>query len=90
LEFIGFSGKFNAGIICAYIEKRKPLHNNNILPITSSEPTINKMNYASNLMAFTKEFNILILPRLILLLDYKVHTTINITRFGGLEVCVIE
>lgn len=39
-------------------------------------------------MAFTKEFNTQL--RLILLLDYKVHTTINITRFVELEVCVIE
>jgi len=41
-------------------------------------------------MTFTKKVSILTLPRLILLLDYKVHTTINITRFVGLEVCAIE
>lgn len=56
------------------------------MPVASSEPAINKLNYASNLMALTKEFNIITLPGLILLLDYKVHTASNITRFVGLEV----
>jgi len=37
-------------------------------------------------MAFTKEFDIQL--RLILLLDYKVHTTINIKKSVELEVCV--
>ena len=39
-------------------------------------------------MAFTKEFNIQL--KLILLLDYKVHTTINIKRHVELEVVEIE
>jgi hypothetical protein len=32
-----------------------------MLPIANNEPAINKLNYASNLKAFTKEFNILTL-----------------------------
>jgi hypothetical protein len=44
-------------------QKTTKKNNNNMFPAAISEPAIKKLTYASNLLAFTKEFIVLTLEK---------------------------